>query len=79
MRSCPALSPRAVFLKLMTSAPPNRAAWAMVNPFLSTLLIVCADTILLRQGNLGRVGYGGTLEGVWPYVYTFSLARQTFH
>lgn len=20
-------------------------------------------------GNLGRVGYGGTLEGLWPYTY----------
>lgn len=34
-------------------------------------------------GNLGRVGYGGTLEGMWPYTYDAcdrgTLRNQTLH
>lgn len=33
------------------------------------------------MGNLGRVGYGGTLEGTWPYTYdscdSGTLSNQT--
>jgi len=35
------------------------------------------------MGNLGRVGYGGTLDGVWPYTYDScdvgTLANQTLN
>lgn len=35
------------------------------------------------MGNLGRVGYGGTLDGLWPYSYDScdvgTLANQTLN
>ena len=35
------------------------------------------------MGNLGRAGYGGTLDGLWPYSYDTcdvgTLANQTLN
>jgi beta-glucanase (GH16 family) len=35
------------------------------------------------MGNLGRMGYGGTLDGMWPYSYdscdTGTMPNQTLN
>jgi beta-glucan synthesis-associated protein KRE6 len=57
--------------------------WPAGEPKIANLFQICLITRFLvwSLGNLGRAGYGATLDGMWPYSYDScdvgTLANQT--